>query len=802
MTQSIKTGMLRLFTALLAIVLTFGALQSTASAATSDNTFTFSNSSISVSGSGTGYEIDGTSLKITEAGTYTITGSCTDGSVTVKKEVTGVTLILSDLTLACSTTAPITCNKSSEVTIEVTGTTTLTDNETDDTLTDYEGAAIKVKSGASLDLTGSGTLIINGSNKNGIKGAATASITVSSLTLTITAENNALASDGSVLIQSGTLSLTSGNDAIKAEPETDDTESAGTVTITGGTITIVSQGDGIQATGAVTITDGTFDIKTGGGYQATLGDDDSAKGIKSSSTVSISGGTYTMNCADDAIHSNNEVSITDGTFSIATGDDGVHADYTLNLGTKGSTTGPSITISSCYEGLEAAVINLYSGNASIVASDDGINAASSDLGNDYAFSLNVYDGTWIINADGDGLDSNRDIYFYGGTVEVFGAANSGDAAIDYDGSCYYIGGTVIGIGMSGMAEAPSSGIYVAFGSLGMMGGGGAPGGEGGGFGGGQDGEAGFGGMQGEPPTGDFDASGMTGERPQMGDMENMGEMGERPDGMGGMDDMSNSTFTISSGSSIEVKDSTGTTLYSTTGLKSANSVVFAHESVVSGSEYTLYIDGVVAETATATEGTGSGNNNFGGNGQGSTSNGLFSDVSESNWYYSAVKYVYDSSIMSGTSQNAFSPNGTLSRAMLAQILYNLEDNPTVSSSAGFSDVSNDQWYAAAINWAAENDLVTGYSDGSFAPNAAITREQMATLMYRYASFKGYSVDATADLSTYSDKGSVSAYAETALQWANGTGLITGTDSGALQPRGNTTRAQAATILMRFCEQYA
>lgn len=266
---------------LLAAVLLVGLLQLSASAAYTgsvDNTFTFTSSGISAaSDTGTGYKISGTALTINAAGTYRITGNCANGSITVKKGTTGVTLVLDDLTLTSTDTAPLCCNKTSEVTLYISGTVTLTDAEdpsnetsTDEAVADaFEGAAIKVKSGASLTITGTGTLTADGSAcKNGIKGAATASITVGAsasdtFTLNVRAANNGLASDGTLTINGGTIHINAVNEGVKSEPDADDTESAGTVTITGGTLNVTSGDDGVKGANAVTITGGTVNISAG-----------------------------------------------------------------------------------------------------------------------------------------------------------------------------------------------------------------------------------------------------------------------------------------------------------------------------------------------------------------------------------------------------------------------------------------------------------------------------------------------------------------------------------------------------------
>ena len=179
----------------------------------------------------------------------------------------------------------------------------------------------------------------------------------------------------------------------------------------------------------------------------------------------------------------------------------------------------------------------------------------------------------------------------------------------------------------------------------------------------------------------------------------------------------------------------------------------------------------------------------------------FTDVASTDWYYDAVAYAYENDLMNGISSTQFNPNGTTTRGMIATILYRLEGEPEAPA-CDFTDVAAGQYYTDAIAWAAENHLVNGYGDGTFGPNDNITREQMSALLYRYAEFKGYDLTARGDLSGYTDASQISDYAVTAMQWATAEGLVNGMGDGTLAPRGNSTRAQIATILMRFLENIA
>lgn len=177
----------------------------------------------------------------------------------------------------------------------------------------------------------------------------------------------------------------------------------------------------------------------------------------------------------------------------------------------------------------------------------------------------------------------------------------------------------------------------------------------------------------------------------------------------------------------------------------------------------------------------------------------FGDVKSADWFYNDVKYVYEKGMMAGTAADVFAPNATTTRAMIVTILYRLEGSPAVTGTSAFVDVPAGQWYTDAVNWAAANQIVKGTSATTFAPNASITREQMAAILYRYAQYKGYDVTKKADLSGYSDNSQVSAYAKDALAWANAAKLINGVTNTTLAPQGNATRAQVSAILHRFCD---
>ena len=178
----------------------------------------------------------------------------------------------------------------------------------------------------------------------------------------------------------------------------------------------------------------------------------------------------------------------------------------------------------------------------------------------------------------------------------------------------------------------------------------------------------------------------------------------------------------------------------------------------------------------------------------------FKDVKENDWFYEAVSYAVENGLMSGMSEDVFAPNTPLTREMLAVILWNLEGNPAPNEVAPFLDVTSDKYYANAIAWANENGIVAGYGD-TFGVGDSITREQFAVMLYNYAQYQGYDVSVGEDTNilSYTDAFDISNYAYPAMQWACGAGIMSGNDDGTLNPQGKATRAEAATMLMNFCE---
>lgn len=655
----------KLLAALLASALAAGMLPTSAcavsSAYTSSNAtlISFTDSAVTADGAYSGYEIEGTDVSITAAGTYVFSGDCNDGSITVKKGVTGVTLVLNGLTLTNADSAAITLNKTAEAALIAAAGS---ENTVADTAgANDENAAVKVKSGASLSLSGTGTLTACGNAKNGIKGASDAVITVDELTLNIEAADDGLSCDDELTIKGGRVNITAGGDAVKASPDTDDAEnpdttSLGNVTVSGGTMTLTAANDGVQADGNLTVTGGTFAVTANGGHTTALTDDSaSCKGLKAGKTLTVSGGTVNVDSADDALHAN-DVTVSGGTLTLASGDDAVHADNDLVVGVKGSssTTNPKIDITASYEGLEGTTVSVYSGDIDVAASDDGVNAANSEIGErSDKYAINIAGGDLYVDAGSDGLDSNNDINITGGRIEVYGADAMMDAAIDYDGTFTLSGGTLFGAGMEPGAGTQA---YIAVGETSPSGG--------------------HGGMGMTRPD-KTDGSTMTppdgqqnGTRPEKPSDDKNGWTGGK-----GQSANRESALGIKKGSVITVQDASGKTLYTATALGSMSSVIFSSADIKEGETYTVLVDGASVGTATAKLGTSSsdggsfapGQNQNSGAQPGSVSG--FGDVPQTSWFADAVKYVSENKLMNGTSTTAFSPNENMSRAMLATVLY-------------------------------------------------------------------------------------------------------------------------------------
>lgn len=179
----------------------------------------------------------------------------------------------------------------------------------------------------------------------------------------------------------------------------------------------------------------------------------------------------------------------------------------------------------------------------------------------------------------------------------------------------------------------------------------------------------------------------------------------------------------------------------------------------------------------------------------------FTDVSEKDWFYGDVMFVYENGLMLGTSKTLFSPHGTATRGMMATILWRMEGSPAPKGKNSFTDVEAGKWYADAITWTAENGIFAGYGKDKFGPDDPITREQLAAIFYRYADYKGYDLTVKGNLDKFKDADKITDYAKTAMQWAVGSGLVKGKSGNLLDPQGMATRAEIAAMLHRFIEKY-
>ena len=406
----------------------------------------------------------GTNLyNITSGGTYTLSGNITDTMVTIDAANADVTIILNDATIKNSKGPAIYVRSADKVTITLaSGTTNTISDGSSYSITDSDStldAAIFSK--ADLTINGSGTLNLMGNYKHGI--VSKDDLIISSGTLKVTANNVGLNGKDCVKINSGNITLNAGSDGIRSD-NTEDT-SRGYVYLYGGMVNITAGNDGIQAETVIKIENVNLTVTAGGGSSGSLSSSgESYKGLKASSDIYITGGTFNINSKDDCIHSNGTITIAGGTYTLYSGDDGIHADTDLAI--SGSET--KLTINKSYEGIEATNVVITGGTLSVVASDDGINAAggnnSTSTGirpgrNSFSSSngsINISGGTIYIKMSGDGLDANGTLSIIGGSITVSGA-NSGDTAIlDFDSTGAISGGTFIGTGASGMAQNFSS----------------------------------------------------------------------------------------------------------------------------------------------------------------------------------------------------------------------------------------------------------------------------------------------------------------------------------------------------------
>ncbi|GAP15685.1 hypothetical protein LARV_03477 [Longilinea arvoryzae] len=444
----------------------------------------------SISADATDVNITGSTAIIGSAGTYSLSGTLTDGQIIVDtQDETLVQLILNGVDLHSSTSAPIYVKNARKVVIILADGTT---NTLDDALTygdassgeDEPNAALF--SMADLSLSGSGSLVVNGNSNDGI--TSKDGLIIAGGTITVTATDDGIRGKDYVDVENGTITVNAGGDGLKSDNEEDTTR--GYITIAAGVFDISAGGDAITAQTDVMISGGEFNLTTAGGSQAKIDATLSAKAIKGVASVVVDGGTFKIDAADDALHSNGSITVNDCTFDISTGDDGMHADAALTI------NNGSIQINQSYEGLESTIITINAGSIQVNSSDDGINGSGGNDGSGTqaqttgqtqgtlpggqqkpaggpggrqgggrgqdTFSggsnatLYIHGGWIVVNAYGDGVDVNGSIEMSGGTLLVSGPVENMNGALDYNGTFNMTGGFLIAAGSAGMAMAPSA----------------------------------------------------------------------------------------------------------------------------------------------------------------------------------------------------------------------------------------------------------------------------------------------------------------------------------------------------------
>ena len=468
-----------------------------------------------ISAEGTGAEVEGSTVTITSGGTYVIGGKLNDGQIVVDsqdKEV--VRLILNGAEITSSNSSPIYVKKAKKAVVSLeAGTTNKLSDSTNYVLEegmDEPDATLFSKD--DLTINGTGSLIIEANYNQAI--ASKDELKIMEGTIEVTSVGSGIKGKDMVAIKGGNIAIKTTKDGIKSTNATD--SSKGFVYIEDGNFNIVAGNDGIQAETDIKVLGGGFNLNTGGGSSngeihveelggkgaegmirpenegmtppmnqgtakpeneevtssvvqsnetsdnsegVTEETSDSFKGIKASGRISIDGGNFKIDSADDSIHSNTEIMINGGEFTILSGDDAIHADAVLVI------NGGNIHIDKSYEGLEANEIIIAGGKTYVVASDDGVNAADgnsagvmgrSPVNSSSTSKLTISGGYLNIEANGDGMDANGSIYMTGGTVIVNGTVSGGNGALDYDNQFEISGGILVATGSSRMLQSPSS----------------------------------------------------------------------------------------------------------------------------------------------------------------------------------------------------------------------------------------------------------------------------------------------------------------------------------------------------------
>ncbi len=424
----------------------------------------------SISSDSPDISIDENYAVIISAGTYSLSGTLTNGQIVVDtQDEETVRIILNNAEISSASSAPIYVKNAEKVVIILADGTEniLTDASSyvhENADEDEPNAALFSKS--DLTIYGSGSLIVTGNYNDGI--SSKDGLIIASGSITVNAVDDGIRGKDYVVIKDGILNITAQGDGVKSDNEEDPAK--GFITIYGGNLTLSSGGDAISAQTDVIISGGEFSLTAANGSGNPIDETTSAKGIKGLASVSIDSGTFFIDTADDSIHSNGDITINGGTYEIYSGDDGIHSDTSLTI------NNGEIGILESYEGIESALITINGGNTRLTASDDGINVAggadSSGFGmiggqpmpgripgqDSFASMENYYlyinGGYVFIDADGDGIDSNGNIEMTNGTVIVNGPTENMNGALDYIGGFTMTGGEMIAAGSAGMAMAP------------------------------------------------------------------------------------------------------------------------------------------------------------------------------------------------------------------------------------------------------------------------------------------------------------------------------------------------------------
>ncbi|MDY7078196.1 MAG: carbohydrate-binding domain-containing protein [Chloroflexota bacterium] len=397
---------------------------------------------------GNGVAVDGNIVTITSAGTYNISGTLNDGQLVVDTEdEETVVLVLDGVDITCATSAPIYIINAEKTVITLADGSEnyVTDGASyvfADAETDEPNAAIFSKD--DLTINGDGALTVNANYNNGI--ASKDDLKITGGNITVNAVNDGIKGKDSVAVLAGTLTVVAGSDGLQAS----NVEEAdkGYIAIEGGTLNVTAGLDAIQAETSLLVSGGDLTLTSGSGQNSAA---DSTKGLKAGVDITITGGTFEIDADDDAIHSNDSLTIDDGVFLLTSGDDGIHAEYSLTI------NGGDINVLQSFEGLESALITTNDGNIRLVTSDDGLNATTGNGGGQADSSYFYINGGYVVvNAEGDGLDSNGTAVMTGGVVIVQGPTTSKNGPIDVNGEFVISGGFLISAGSAGMPEIPST----------------------------------------------------------------------------------------------------------------------------------------------------------------------------------------------------------------------------------------------------------------------------------------------------------------------------------------------------------